>query len=189
MVLDDGVGAAALDVLRKLTLFAGIDFFVPALVRALATKLVVGNHNDRVVKGLVHAGFEEQGHLDDDCDRRLLDRFPMLAKVKDPLTDHRPDQLLEPDPSLGLVEDRARDGVAINFAADDNVIAKSLSNFRDDRRIRVDLVYDLIGGQRRDAGLGETGKRRRFAGGNAAGQTDEQDFLLLAHQRDGAISS
>jgi hypothetical protein len=154
----------------------------------LPAHLLVGDHGDRRIVGVLHAGLEDERDLHDDRPRRRHARLSVRTPGGDPPAHPRPEVLLEPR-ALGRVRERVRrDRIAVDRPFRRDVRAPPLDDRIADLVGPVELVHDRVGGQRGGAKPLEGRERGRLAGADAAGERDERGATTAQSRRAAALA-
>ena len=82
--------------LGQLAAGALLDGLMPPRARSRGAQGLVGDDGDRVVEDRLHAGLEQQGHLDHSGGRGRLAGLYLGAPLQHPLTHSRPQEALQP---------------------------------------------------------------------------------------------
>jgi hypothetical protein len=142
-------------VLGELAVAPALEQLGPAVACSRRPGGVVRDHANRGVEDALHAGLEQQRHLDH-CERCLPGERP--APFDDPLADQRVKHRLEPRELIRPPEDDLADPRALQAAIDQDRLAPALHQLLANLRCVQKLVSHRVARQRRSAEPREGGQ-------------------------------
>src|SRR5437588_6749647 len=142
---------------------------------SLRAHVLLRHHGDRGVELSLDPGLEQQGHFHHRGSWRRAGLLDLLAPLRDPSPHPGPQERLQPAPVLGTGEGPPSHLAPIDPPTRGHRRSETLHSLLTDRRVLVELVDHLIGGQNGCSQTLERVQGGRLSGPQPAGQPDEGD--------------